>query len=487
MSVINEGMTMFSFLEKFLFGILLVVIVFSFGESELSAQEEQEFRVALTGKFPPFSYYDENGELTGFDVDVANAIADRIGRNLKITATEWDGIMAGLLADKYDAIISSMAITPERARVVNFSTPYYKSGAQLFINRENPSHVYAINECNGKKIAVVLGETYQLYLDEKYPNIEVVTLKSSIEIFELLQANRITGFVSDLLVGSWQIKSADRPFVPVGELLYAENIAIPVRKEDTALLEQINNALAAMRNDGSMQEIHNKYFGLSASHMGGVESTMSRTVIAKKLCKGFLVTLSIAFSSLVLGFVFAVPCAVVLNHSSGGWKILHLPVRTLVDFIRGTPVLIQLLFAWMGLGLSPYIAAICTLGVNSMAYMAEVIRAGLMSVSAGQMRAGRALGLNKIQIFMYIVWPQAFRVAIPPLMNSVVALTKDTALVAVISVAEVIREAQSIISVTFQPTKYYFIVAVMFFVITFPLMKIAGTLEKQIRRRGFSQ
>ena len=122
-----------------------------------------------------------------------------------------------------------------------------------------------------------------------------------------------------------------------------------------------------------------------------------------------------------------------------------------------------------------------------MAYMAEVIRSGLMSVGSDQIRSGIALGLSRYQVFKFIVWPQAFRVAIPPLMNSVVALTKDTALVAVISVAEVIREAQSIISVNFEPTKYYFIVAVMFFIVTFPLMKLAGQLEKKIRQKGFTQ
>jgi polar amino acid transport system permease protein len=89
-------------------------------------------------------------------------------------------------------------------------------------------------------------------------------------------------------------------------------------------------------------------------------------------------------------------------------------------------------------------------------------------------------------VFFDIVWPQAFRIALPPLMNSVVALIKDTALVSVITVSEVIRQAQSIISVTFNPAKYYLIVAVMFFVVTFPLMKLSGKLERKIRERGFA-
>jgi len=445
----------------------------------------EPLRVALTGKYPPFSYYDAQAELAGFDVDVSREVARRLGRDLEIVATEWDGILAGLLAGKYDAIIGSMAVTPERTVKVNFSEPYYRSGAQLFIHRDNPHRIYDIDECRGRKVAAVLGETYQRYLEGNHPDIEVVTLKSSVEIFELLEDKRIAGFVSDRLVGSWQIKSAGRPFVPVGEMLYTEEMAIPVRKEDAELLDGINAALRDMRADGTMRTIHEKYFGL-AGERTRQEAAMSGAVIAAKLARGFAVTLSIAAAALALGFLLAVPCGLILNKPHGRMALLYWPVRTIVDFLRGTPVLIQLLFAWMGLGLSPMVAAIGTLGVNSMAYMAEVVRAGLMSVDPGQVLAGRALALSRWQVFRHVIWPQAFRVAIPPLMNSVVALTKDTALVAVISVPEVIREAQAIISVTFEPSKYYFIAAVMFFIVTFPLMKLAGRLEARIRERGYA-
>jgi len=418
-------------------------------------------------------------------VDVSREIAKRLGREVEIVATEWDGILAGLLARKYDAIIGSMAITAERAKKVNFSEPYYQSGAQLFIHRDNPAKVYSIEECDGLRISAVLGETFQRYLEQNHPGIEVVTLKSSVEIFELLEQKRVTGFVSDRLVGAWQVKRAGRPFVPVGDMLYAEKMAIPVREEDTQLLADINQALRQMRQDGTMRAIHNKYFGLAGPAVTGPSGEMSTRVIVAKLGKGFAVTLGIAVAALAIGFLLAIPCGLVLNHPRGRMALLYWPVRTVVDFLRGTPVLIQLLFAWMGLGLSPYVAAIGTLAVNSMAYMAEVVRAGLMSVDYGQVCAGRALALSRWQVFRHVVWPQAFRVAIPPLMNSVVALTKDTALVAVISVAEVIREAQAIISVTFEPRKYYFIVAVMFFIVTFPLMKLAGLMERKIRRKGF--
>jgi His/Glu/Gln/Arg/opine family amino acid ABC transporter permease subunit len=465
------------------------MVIWLFMVAGMAMAQTQSLRVALTGKYPPFSYYDEKGELAGFDVDVSREIAHRLDRDIELIATEWDGILAGLLADKYDAIIGSMAITPERARKVHFSEPYYQSGAQLFIHRENPWLVYSLDECGGRKIAAVLGETFQRYLEENHPDIEVVTLESSVEIFEMLERHRITGFVSDRLVGAYQVKSAERPFVPVGDMLYTEQMAIPVRMENTELLSGIDDALRQMREDGAMQRIHQKYFGITDA-TAQQSSAMPTAVIAKKLAKGFSITIGIAIAALTIGFIMAIPCGLVLNQHNSNWlfyMLVYLPTRTGIDFLRGTPVLIQLLFVWLGLGLSPIMAAVSTLGVNAMAYMAEVVRAGLLSVDQGQVRAGRALALNRWQVFRFIVWPQAFRVAMPPLMNSVVALTKDTALVSVISVAEVIREARSIISVTFEPTKYYFIVAVMFFAVTFPLMKIAGRMENKIHQRGYNR
>jgi glutamine transport system permease protein len=204
------------------------------------------------------------------------------------------------------------------------------------------------------------------------------------------------------------------------------------------------------------------------------------------LLRGFVLTLGIASASLLIGFVMAVPVGLLLNTKRGIWRIPHLIVRTIVDFLRGTPVLIQLFFVWMGLGFAPIVAAVVTLGINCMAYMAEVVRSGLIGVDRGQIRAAQALGLSRSQAFFHVVWPQAFRIAIPPLMNSVVALTKDTALVAVISIPEVLSQAQAIISITYQPRLYYFMVAVMFFVVTFPLMKMAGVLEARIKQKGFS-
>ena len=463
---------------------LLCVSVFSLN---LFAQEEDDdaFTIALTGKYPPFSFYSSDGKLVGFDVDVSREVAKKMGKELEIVTTEWDGILAGLLSGRYDAIIGSMAITPERAEKVNFSIPYYISGAQLFVHKDREEEITDASDLKNGKVGVVLGTTFEHYLTNNFPEMNVVTYKGEVDIYQDMLNDRLDGFVTDRLVGMYQIKQAEMPFVPAGPLLYEERMAIPVEKDRTVLLSNINDALRKMQADGTFQELREKWFGEKRTE--AVQTGMSNKTIAANLIRGFGVTLLIAVFSLLIGFILALPTAIILNRSRG---ILNAILRVVVDFVRGTPVLIQLFFVYfsapqVGIRLSPLQSAIITLSINAASYMAEVIRAGLMSVPRGQKLAGRALGLNKYQVFRLIVWPQAFRIAIPPLMNSAVALMKDTALVSVISVAEVIREAQSIISVTYDPMKYYFIVAVMFFIFTFPLMKLSGIVEKKIKSKGF--
>lgn len=465
-----------------------------------AAGQEQAapLRVALTGKYPPFSFYNEDGELVGFDVDVARAVAQQMGRKVEFVPTEWDGILLGLKAEKFDAIIGSMAINEERKQQVDFSRPYYYSGAQLFIHERNKGEIRSIGDMSGRKIGVVSGETFEQYVREKHPDIAAVPHTSTVEIFEDLKLGRIDGFLSDRLVGAWQIKEAGEPFAQAGPLLYHERMAIPVHQDNDRLLKEINAALAKLKQSGRLEEIAVHWFGAAgrqavrppAESKEFSSGGMDAGTAARMLLRGFGLTLLIGVVSLAVGFVLAIPAGVVLNRPGG---VVRFVIRGIVDFIRGTPVIVQLFFVAYGLPYVPYIgiqfdpvpAAILTLSVNATAYIAEVVRSGLMSVDPGQKLAGRALGFSRLQTFRLIVWPQAFRIAMPPLMNSVVALIKDTALVGTIAVPAVLTTARSIVSATFNPV-YYFIVALMFFAVTFPLMKLAGLLEKRMRQRGFA-
>ena len=453
--------------------------------------EEPLLRVALTGRYPPFSFYDRQGELDGFDVAVSRAIADRLDRPLEIITTEWDGILAGLLAGRYDAIIGSMAITAQREEVALFSDPYYHSGAQLFIHRDRAGEISGVDDTTGLHIGVVVGETYEQHLREYYPEVTVVPYDDTQLIFQDLALGRLDGFLSDRLVGAWQIRSAGAPFLPVGELLYEERIGIPVTRDNAELLEDINRALAELRESGELDSLFDSWFGLEVADEDSPDhgARMEFGFAMAFLLKGFLLTLAVAAASLLLGFLVAIPVGIVLNLPGG---IIRFILRAVVDFIRGTPILIQLIFVYfgwplipvIGVSLSPIAASILTLSVNSAAYMSEVVRSGLMAVDPGQRLAARALCLSPFQVFRLIVWPQAFRIALPSLMNSIVALIKDTALISVITVSELIANVRSVVSVTWNPA-YYLVAAVLFFIVTFPLMKLAGRLEAHIRAKGF--
>jgi His/Glu/Gln/Arg/opine family amino acid ABC transporter permease subunit len=474
-------------LYKLLYILVLVSVLFMgfIPGSGFSSEAKETVTVALTGKYPPFSFFSAEGELIGFDVDVSKEIALRLDRELELVTTEWDGILAGLLVGRYDAVIGSMAITPERQKQVDFSRPYYISGAQVFIHREDADKYSSIYDLEGKRMGVVLGETFEHYLRNNHPEIEAVTYKSTFDIFQDMQNRRIDGFLTDRLVGLYQIEMADMPFVARGNLLYEERMGIPVTKDNIELLRLINSALHSMERDGTIEAIYEKWFGEGAQPVSAV---IEPSTVARNLLRGFSITLFVAAISIGLGFVLSIPWGVGLNTKIA---VLKPVLRFINDFLRSTPLLIQLFFVYfgapqIGINLTPIQASIFTLTINCSAYMAEVIRSGLMAVSSGQKYAGRALGLSKIQVFRYVIWPQAFRVAIPPLMNSVVALIKDTALIAIIAVGEVIREAQSIISVTYNPMRYYFIAGLLFFAFTFPLMKLSGRLEKKIKERGYA-
>ena len=185
---------------KFISALFLILFALLLLPKDSCAEGKDTFTVALTGKYPPFSFYSSTGELTGFDVDVTREIARRLGRKPVIITTEWDGILAGLLVKKYDAIIGSMAVTPTRAKKVSFSTPYYVSGAQLFIQDKDRGKINVIGDLYGRKVGVGLGETYEHHLRENYPGIEVVPYRSTVDIFQDMRNGRIQGFVSDRLV-----------------------------------------------------------------------------------------------------------------------------------------------------------------------------------------------------------------------------------------------------------------------------------------------
>ena len=255
--------------KRYLPGVLIVVWLvvgagFLLMNKQRSASTESQVapvRIAMSGLYPPFNYFDDRNQLVGFDVDIAKEIARRTGREPELITTAWDGILAGLVAKKFDLIIGSMAITEQRKKSVNFTDPYYVSGAQLIVRKG--AKITGPKDLRGKVVGVTLGETYDAYVRKSVAGVKrVATYKGGVPNLLLeLNNKRIDAFVSDRLVGLYAIKKAGSDAVLAGELLYQEEMGIAVHKDNTELLADVNTALAGMKEDGTYAQISEKWFG----------------------------------------------------------------------------------------------------------------------------------------------------------------------------------------------------------------------------------
>ncbi|ABR49783.1 extracellular solute-binding protein, family 3 [Alkaliphilus metalliredigens QYMF] len=214
---------------------------------------------AMTGAYPPFNFIDTDGQLIGFDIDIANAIAEKMGVEAEPMTVLWDGIISGLTSGRFDMIIGSMAITDERLERVNFSTPYYYDGAQFFGSEELEEN--DLSQIEDAAVGVVTGTTFQDFLVDMENVTDILQFESDVDNMRAVQQGRSDGLITGLLVGLHGIESFDMPLKPVGEPLYIEEIGIAIRKDDTDLLDAVNDALQEIIQDGTYAEISNTWFG----------------------------------------------------------------------------------------------------------------------------------------------------------------------------------------------------------------------------------
>lgn len=465
-------------MNKFLY-ILLTLLLLLVPHNSTTASTKSELRIGLTGKYPPFNYYNETGKLVGFDVDVAEHICKNLERKCKFVPLQWDGILAALLSNKIDLIIGSMAITEERQKQALFSETYYESGAQIFATDPNQDI-----ESKKFKIGVTLGTTYETSIRERLPQAEIRTYKGDTAILQDIQAGRLDAIITDRLVGGYMIREFGVNLGPIGAPLYLEKIGIPARMNDQELINQINPLLISFKESTEYNSLMQKYFGLNAKI--STPDKFNWTTSIKLLGKGLLATLKISTSGLSLGIIFSVILAAIMVAGFGPLQVL---AKLFTDFFRSTPFLIQLFGIYFGLpslgiSLSPFAAAVLTMGLHSSAYLSEVLVAGYHSVSREQRQAGQLIGLTRWQIIRHIIFPQMVPVVSAPTLNTIVAMIKDSAIVSVISVYELTMQAQQLISATYRPFEFYFLTAVLYGCITYPLILAGRRLDKKMQQRG---
>ena len=204
------------------------------------------------------------------------------------------------------------------------------------------------------------------------------------------------------------------------------------------------------------------------------------------LMMGLAVTLKVSAISEVVGI--AVGLVVALCRLSTFMPLRYLAVAY-IDFLRGIPVLVMLLWVYygfsilFGLNLSEMEAAVIGLGCSYAAYIAEIFRSGIQAIPVGQREAGRTLGLARWQVMVYVVLPQAVRIIIPPMGNTVISMLKDSSLVAIIAVSDLMRQTMVAASETFRPFELYAAAAIIYYILTFITARLVTVVERRLDRQ----
>lgn len=246
---------------KRLASLLTLPLIFSFASASArdwnEIQKSGKILLATEGMFPPFNQY-QNNHLTGFEVEVAEALAQELGLKFEWKTTPFDSLLIGLAQNRYDLVIASHGITEERAKAVDFTDPHYCTGGVIF---SRPGGPLKASDLAGKTVAVQVGTTY-LQNMKKVPGVkDVKTYPKDTDSLQNLTAGRTDAWVTDKFVGLDAMKSNPNAKLQMGDMLFQEKVAMAVSKGNSSLREKINQALGKILKNGVYARIATKYFG----------------------------------------------------------------------------------------------------------------------------------------------------------------------------------------------------------------------------------
>ena len=253
----------FVMLAAFMLASVLTMAVSAKGSDDLleTIQKRGTIIVGLEGDWAPWSYVDENDELTGYDVEVAKAIADKLGVEIQIVPGEWDGLFAGMDAGRYDMVVNGVEVTEERADKYDFSTPYAYIRTALIVKGDNDS-IKTFEDLKGKKTANSIASTY-MNLAESY-GATCYGVSTLDETLTMVLQGRVDATLNAIVsFTDYMAQHPDSNLKVVATTEEASNVAIPMRKGDetASLREAVNKAIDELREDGTLSELSTRFFG----------------------------------------------------------------------------------------------------------------------------------------------------------------------------------------------------------------------------------
>lgn len=503
-------------MKKFFYGLLFCCPILN-----LFAEEDAVLRWAADAEsgVPNVFFSPENpNKITGFEYDIAEVIAQRLGKQLQFFPNDWEMLVPGLQRKQYDILLNAIEyntwqMLTNKADVV-LSIPYYVTHLQLVVMKNN-SYMQYFSDCEGKKIGILKQSWHAEKALKRFDSTQIVIYDDEVKAYADLKNKRLDGVLLDY-PESYYYAAVDKDVRLVEEPISRLEYAVMVRASDTALLKAINEIIEQAKKDGTFRKILENW-GLwnaetAAYYHTDLKSKTPATALDHYLTsvqasqnqphhfyltcisvfsKAAWMTLKLSLMAMALALLMGFPLAVLRTYGAGWVRWL---VAVYVECVRGTPLLIQLLLIFYGLPtlaphltepfahwvcLSPFVAGVLALAINYSAYESEIYRAGLLAVPTGQMEAARALGMSHIQALWYVIFPQAIRTVIPPVTNDFIMLLQDSSLVSMITIVELTRTYQCLAATHFNYFETGLIVAAFYLLLGFPFIRLARAFEKK--------
>ncbi|MCC6337245.1 MAG: ABC transporter permease subunit [Myxococcales bacterium] len=472
--------------------------------------DEESFRWGADAQGgAPYVFQDpmDPNHLIGFEVDLADLLAKKLGQKAHPVHGPWDKLLELLARGDFDVALNGIEVAVEKKRVVALSRPYFAAALVLTVRKADAAAPRALEALEGRKVGTLPGSMAERIATRA--GAEVHTYEGGQdEIYDDLKLGRTDAVLLDEPVARYYGDIEDALETVRGDFGVVQ-YAVAVRLDDAARLAEVNAALDALEKEGALRPLYEKW-GLwspeTAALLGekdpaprapAIEYERWRAAVGKLppfterltrrypgllplFLKGAGLTLLVSLCAMALAVVLGVGLAMGRRY---GPRALSFLCVAYIEFFRGTPLLIQLTMIYfglpeLGLKLDPFLAGVVALGLNYAAAEAENYRAGLESVPRGQVEAAQVLGLSTLQTLRHVVGPQAVRISIPPMTNDFIALLKDSSLVSVVTLTELTKTYTNLANSTRDHLGLGLLVASCYLLLGLPFARLARAAER---------
>ena len=504
-------------MKKLVMVLMLSLILVGCSTTE---HERESLVVGMECNYAPFNWTqnfqseesmplsEEGAYCDGYDVAIAKLIANDLDRDLVIkNYAVFTGLLEAAKTSDIDLIIAGMTDTAERRAEVNFSQIYYKSDMVLVVKKDGPYvEASSLSDFDGAKVSAQIGTIHDQLVDQ-IPNVNhSLPLDSFPSLTTSLTSSAIDAFVSEKPVamaitesnpGLTYIDFDEKQGFEVDE--EEVTVSIGTAKENTELLESVNESLAKLTDDDRDEIMRAAILRQPSTDVMMPQGFIPGIIFLlqnnhKQFVSGVLSTLLIALVGTVFGLILGLGLALIRNmsihkHDSIVSKVLKTIIQKLaiiyIQVLRGTPMMVQSIIFYYGLHsagipISAMLSAFIIISINTSAYMAEILRSSIQALDFGQREAAQSLGMNEVQTMIYIILPQALRNSIPAIGNEFIVNLKDSSVLNVITVSELFFQANRLNGIYYRQLEPFTIIAVLYLLMTLASTKILNIVEHRL-------